>query len=329
MIVLSYPGESYEVVLKTMAVFFGIKFAENRILLPPGVGDGYFELVNLPMNIQAMLSDFSLEDDACLVRQKSDSDFYNLRIEVFHASEATAMLINDEPIDNASPHAYIYLNSARYTLAYNAKKGLKARSLNLRFSKQAIETITGFTDENELLLNSVTNDVNTDRIIPASREMLQLLDEIMNIPEDDSGRKLKIFNRSMQLTELFFESIRALTATIPRNKPIVRKGDFQRVREVEKIITGHLDQLPPKQEELAALAHMSISKLKYIFKAVHGTSIYHYYQKARMEKALRLLQEGNTISETAEELGFRDLTNFTRNFKREYKIQPGKVRQLA
>ena len=329
MLVLSYPGESYEVFLQTMAASVSVPLQGNRFVLPPALGKGYIELINLPMHIQALISDFIIDDDVYFIRQKADNEFFNLRIEAIEATSPTELLINEEIINNAAPKGYAYLSSSMYTLAYKAKKGMKAKSLNLRFSKETIESITGYTDENQLLQNSVTNNINKDRIVPASFEMLTILNEITDLDRNDPNLKIKILNRSLYFSELFFKAINALASQSGKYRVSVNKTDFERIREVEKIITGSLDKLPPKQEQLATKAHMSVSKLKYTFKAVHGTSIYNYYQKARMEKSLELLQDGKTVTETAYELGYNDLSNFTRNFKKQFNLSPGSIKHFS
>lgn len=325
MIVLSYPGERYEFFLKAMSSSLGTRLNNNKLQLPGFIGDGMFQLINLPMDIQLLLSDFSLNDDVQLIRRKAENDYYNLRIELLEESASTQILINESRLDNPV-QSYIYLNPAGYPLTYKAYKGMKARSLNLRLSKHTIQTITGLADENRLLLNSVTNSSDHTHVLPATRLMIQLVNEVLDIPDEDPGKVLKCFNRSLLLIEYFFDAV-AHTAHISKGN--ITGEDFRRIREVEKLITATLSQLPPTQEILADMANMSVSKLKYAFKAVHGVSIYKYYQKIRMEKALQLLQEGNTISETAYELGFKDITNFSRNFKQEFKVQPGKIRHLS
>ncbi len=326
MLVLSYPGERNEVFLQTLSSLLGTRLDHNRLVFPQPIGTGFFQLINLPLDIQLMLFDFALHDDVQLVRRKAGNDYYNLRIEMMEESAPTQILINDSPLFNNAVRSYIYLNNAGYPLTYKAVKGIKAKGISLRLSRQTIQTITGLADESSLIMNSITNSTDQDRIIPATRQMKQLVKEAFDIQENDPGKTLKYFNRSLLLIEYFFNAI----AYSNYNEKInITAEDYRKVREVEKLITAHLNELPPKQEILSDIADMSVSKLKYIFKAVYGMSMYRYYQKMRMDKALQLLQEGNTIRETAYELGFKDLANFSRNFKQEFKIQPGKIRHLA
>ncbi len=329
MVVLSYTADSYEVFLTTIATALGVQLQGNRLTLPPSLGNGYMQLINLPMGIQVLLSDFSIDDDVYFIRKRSDNEFYNLRLEIIQEIAPTELLIDEKIVENVTFNAYAYLSNSYYTLAYRAKKGMKARSLNLRFSKATIENITGYSDENELLTNSITNSIHRDRIIPASGEMLIMLNEILELAPEDPNLKIKILNRSLYFSELFFKTINALQEQREKNKVLVTPIDFERIREVEKIITGSLDKMPPKQEQLAARAHMSLSKLKYIFKAIHGISIYSYFQKARMEKSLELLQDGKSVTETAYELGYSDLSNFTRTFKKQFNLPPGSIKHFT
>lgn len=326
MLILTYPGERNEVFLQTMSSLLDTKLDNNRLIFPHSIGNGFIQLINLPMDIQLMFFDFVLHDDVQLIRRKADNNYYNLRIELMEESDPTQILINDSPLYNNAVQSYIYLNNAGYPLTYKAYQGMKARGISLRLSRQAIQTITGLADENSLILNSVTNSTDQDRIIPATRQMIQLVNEVFEILENDPGNTLKYFNRSLLLIEYFFT---AVSNSSSREKINITAEDFKTVRRVEKLITSRLNELPPKQETLSEIANMSVSKLKYVFKAIYGMSMYKYFQKMRMDKALQLLQDGNTIRETAYELGFKDLANFSRNFKQEFNIQPGKIRHLT
>lgn len=68
---------------------------------------------------------------------------------------------------------------------------------------------------------------------------------------------------------------------------------------------------------------MSESTLRRHFKIVFGKNIYEYYQGKRMGWAKNELQKGElTITELALKLGFRKPNNFTKAFKKEFKVLP-------
>jgi len=58
-----------------------------------------------------------------------------------------------------------------------------------------------------------------------------------------------------------------------------------------------------------------------LFKQTFGDTIYNYFQGARMEEAAFLLKQGGySVSEAGYELGFSNLSHFSRLFKRRYGI---------
>ena len=80
---------------------------------------------------------------------------------------------------------------------------------------------------------------------------------------------------------------------------------------------------PPQLESLAGKAGMSVSKLVNLFRQVFGDSIYNYYQKLRMQKAAYLLREEKlSVSEVGFQLGFSNLSHFTRLFEKHIGMKP-------
>lgn len=80
--------------------------------------------------------------------------------------------------------------------------------------------------------------------------------------------------------------------------------------------TVHLD-------ELARMAHMSKSKLKYTFKAVTGHTVGEYRDTIRLQNACRMLREtDSSISTISRELGFQTCSSFSRFFRREMNTSP-------
>ncbi len=324
MIILSYTGTGYEDLLQQLAVSLNASIVQDKLTIPSSIGSGFLELVNLPMGIQALLSDYTIADEFYFIRQKSDADTYNLRLEMLGDSKRTLMMV-DEAVVHDLPKAYIYLNSLHYSLSYKAAKGVTSKSLNLRFSREVLKNITGYTDENDLLVNSVSNTINPGNIIYCDIQTLGLMDEIFQLPVNDPDRKFKIFNRSLSITEYFFDKIKTVRDGGKNKKLPINREDYKKMEEIEKMITSDVGLLPPTQDQLASIAKISVSKLKYTFKKVYGTGIYDYFQRARMQKALQLLQDGNSVRTTAGILGYKDIGNFNRNFKKEFNISPGKI----
>lgn len=76
-------------------------------------------------------------------------------------------------------------------------------------------------------------------------------------------------------------------------------------------------------EDLARYAQMNSYKLKLGFKKQYGSPIYKYLEKARLERAVKLLENGGyDINEIAELVGYTFATNFIVAFKRAFGVTP-------
>ena len=86
-----------------------------------------------------------------------------------------------------------------------------------------------------------------------------------------------------------------------------------------------LEQLgiPPTIRELAISANMSPTKLKRLYKQIFGNSIFSYYQEFRMKEAARLLKDEKlSVSEVGYQLGFTNLSHFSRVFNEYAGMKP-------
>ena len=95
-------------------------------------------------------------------------------------------------------------------------------------------------------------------------------------------------------------------------------------------ITEYLNQNLSKNfslMELSADAYMSISKFKYVFKAVIGQSISEYMTQKRMERACEMLSYSNLyIAEIAHLVGYKNAGSFSSQFKKYMGLLPNDYR---
>ncbi|MBO4896960.1 MAG: AraC family transcriptional regulator [Clostridia bacterium] len=82
----------------------------------------------------------------------------------------------------------------------------------------------------------------------------------------------------------------------------------------------------PTVDEIAAFCNISTSTLKRIFLKYAGISVHKYFLLTKLKAANALLLEGLNVSETAEKLGFSSQAYFSAAFKREFHINPSKIR---
>ena len=168
------------------------------------------------------------------------------------------------------------------------------------------------------------------------RKDLQMFPHGVVIPEITAiFNKIRSFNGSELTTRLFFKSkIDELTAIIIQKAEEFRcmhnmkiaASDKRTVAQITEYANDHLSQ-NFLLSELAAEAYMSVSKFKYVFKAVTGQTFSGYITQKKMEKACELLTHSNLyIAEIANRLGYKNAGSFSVQFKNYTGILPSEYR---
>lgn len=101
-------------------------------------------------------------------------------------------------------------------------------------------------------------------------------------------------------------------------------NDIKAIYAVKSRLQSCFDQ-PPNIAALAREAGMSAPKLRKLFKQTFGKGVFDYYQSGRMHKAAQLLREKQlTVSEVGYQMGFTNLSHFSRVFEQYIGVKPKK-----
>jgi AraC-like DNA-binding protein len=98
---------------------------------------------------------------------------------------------------------------------------------------------------------------------------------------------------------------------------------YDQVTEAERLTMIDLIS-PPKIGQIARKVNLSSSSLLRQFKLLFGKGICEYYIERKMELAKKMLQEGRlSLKETANLLGYKQITPFIKNFTKLHGFSPG------
>lgn len=106
---------------------------------------------------------------------------------------------------------------------------------------------------------------------------------------------------------------------------------LQSSEDIDKLyfIKELIDKEPETDHSLKKLsrqAGLNIFKLKNGFKSVFGDTVFGYIHHLRMEKARKLLLEGEQVSTVAYLLGYNSPNNFSTAFRKRFGVSPGKFK---
>lgn len=122
-----------------------------------------------------------------------------------------------------------------------------------------------------------------------------------------------------RLNELFIRIAHSLSDTQPQLN--IRDETVEHLREVRTRILSD-PWRPWSIAELAAEASLSQSRLHAVYKTVFGISPKHDLILMRIEKAKQMLRRGESVSNTAEQLGYGSVYHFIRQFRQFTGITP-------
>jgi len=106
-------------------------------------------------------------------------------------------------------------------------------------------------------------------------------------------------------------------------------ADRRRAVRAALFIEAHAQE-PIDLERAAREAGLSPFHFLRLFSRVVGVTPHQYLLRSRLRRAARLLAEGGpSITDVAYEVGFGDLSNFVRTFRRAAGISPGRFRRAA
>jgi AraC-like DNA-binding protein len=114
-----------------------------------------------------------------------------------------------------------------------------------------------------------------------------------------------------------------------RGRAKVTARDRRRAVETALWIDGHSDR-PIELEDAAAQADVSPFHFLRLFSSVLGVTPHQYLVRSRLRHAARLLADDDkAVTDIAYDVGFGDLSNFTRTFHRAAGVSPLKFRQAS
>lgn len=134
--------------------------------------------------------------------------------------------------------------------------------------------------------------------------------------------KIKFNHQLSGLLFNVFEQLIKNRKSIPKVK--VKVPDVELMRKAEAHLIQSVKNVP-SIALLAASAAMSETKFKNLFKLLYGKSVYDYYLHHRMEYAReQILANKMNITEIGMSMGYKNLSHFSRIFKRHYGEFPSK-----
>jgi AraC-like DNA-binding protein len=190
------------------------------------------------------------------------------------------------------------------------------------------------------LRHHIRDDIRADLFRQASRtpnsytepipfEYRPLLEEIFQADPTSPLHHLLLHNRFLLLAEKFLYSFINKTpqpAPGSINWAKAKEKDVEALRGVRKMLSDTQLKEFPSIESLSKTAMMSSTKLKTRFKQIYGMKLYEFYNHHRLVQAKEMLRTGNfSVKQVGVNIGFSNLSNFAKAFKKEFGVLPREI----
>lgn len=320
---IRFKQKNFKTWIQELSQATGIKAKNNLLTLTETFGSGYFFADSIDRTFSYVMMNVELNDDCTLHRvsnnqmglliffnQTQISDYIRLR----HKKDSLTDSLNKK-------RSNIFVSSTNTELEVNYRAGSKLKRLGIYLSPQ---WIADHFDANTKLQVELLTSQGLELIekLPINQEIQEKLDRIFDTQFTSESDRLALKSRIILLLEYFFSTYLNESLVI-KNKKIIPDEDITRLRNIEALLVNEETEKFPSIIKLARIAQMSSTKLKQRFKQVYGYRLYEFYNKQRLEKARELIIHGITPKEAGYTIGFSDVSNFTKAFKKEYGFTPG------
>ncbi|WP_369048756.1 helix-turn-helix domain-containing protein [Tenacibaculum sp. UWU-22] len=202
----------------------------------------------------------------------------------------------------------------------SASKQFSKYNFSICFSRRWMEENV-FTD----YLKFSENFENKEGINVAIKDDFTLCKLIKEV--DIYNSKKLDFNASIfKLMGCFFENLNNRKNKHEQITKNVHSRDRNKLIKVGQIMDNY-PETRVQVKDLADYSAMSLSKFKRLFSCHFGTTPYQYLLRNKMEKSMKLLKSGKcTVSEAGYKMGYTNLSQFSKAFKKHFGHLPSEVK---
>lgn len=307
----STPG-----ILIKLAHLLGTEVKDRRLEIPEKFGKGYCSGFVFNEHIRMLISNYELNEDIVVENPDTDASKRMIFFKFQNIFPKTETLQSDKQPETMPS---VLIATSRVNTDDAISIHTNTATVNIEVDANYLNELFYLSDKSPILQSLLQNTqpLLFEQIVYPSLQTI--VNEIVTGTID---KTFELFYLRIKAEELICRLLMELEKRDEKRLYALNVHDIQTVYKVKEQMLDHLGT-PPVIKELAAFANMSPSKLKRLFKQIFGNSIFSYYQEFRIKEAARLLKEEKlSVSDVGYELGFTNLSHFSRVFQEHIGVKP-------
>ena len=306
----------------------GVPVQNDLLMIPAHLGEGYIRKVRFEAGFKLMVHRYVLKEDLIIKRNPNVNPDPLRTIFFYNNEEVLELNYNNEeniPFSQKNDSAIqLSTNDLRSVIRFPAGSDIQYLVVGIKADR--LRTLLAIDKPNGTVGTVISDGVSYLFFEGLNAEMKLLLKHIVSANMNNQIYNFYVKTKLQELLYLLFTKLSLRENTAFKS---INSDDAEKLLVIRNEILSDLST-PPVISELAAIAAMSETKLKQLFKQTFGSTIYNYYQRIRMEEAAFLLKQAKlSVSEVGYTLGFSNLSHFSRLFERQYGLTPKKFSYTA
>jgi len=303
-------------VLNSLAHLLGTEVKNRRLDIPPKFGTGYCSGFIFNEHIRMLILNYELYEDLVIENPDINDPMKMILFKFQNIFPSTEPFVKEKQLKTI-PSVLIATSSLNTDVVIPIHTN--TATINIEVDAHYLNGLFDVSEKSPVLQSLLQNTqpLLFEQIMYPS--LLNIVDEIVTGSIDET---FELFFLRIKAEELICRLLMELKKRDEKRLYALNSHDIQTIYNIKELLLEHLET-PPVITELAVTANMSQSKLKRLFKQVFGNSIFSYYQEFRMKEAARLLKEEKlSVSDVGYQMGFTNLSHFSRVFKEHIGMMP-------
>lgn len=299
----------------------GATVHNDLLVIPDYLGQGYIRKLSFGPDFKITIHRYLLKEDL-IIKRNTSGQGNDLITAFFYSNEqALAIAYNEDHqiLFSQRDESAIQVTSNDLSSTIRFPAHQQIHYVVVAIKPPRLGELLAVSEPNSVLQTIIGNG-NSFLFFERMEAEAKLL--LKNMGALDMNDPLSHFYMQIKVQELLYLVFHKLALRENAAHQTINSADAERLLYIRNEIISDLS-VPPVIRELAQVAAMSETKLKQLFKQTFGTTIYNFYQQARMEEAAFLLKQGkHSVGEVGYELGFSNLSHFSRLFEKHYGLNP-------
>jgi AraC-like DNA-binding protein len=146
-----------------------------------------------------------------------------------------------------------------------------------------------------------------------------------SVQQPISEERTKVLQKQVYAVIDFFKTVCLSEAVRPGHLEL-DNAERLKLKEVEQILQKNIYQKFPGIGAIAVAVGFSETKLKALFKEVHGTTLLDYFQRLQMQTAKQMIHKNEMkVADVASMFGYKNASKFAATFKSKTNQLPSEI----